>query len=110
LLRSQVPHPDSLSGGVEDYNINILLRKMVLNYNRSVDIPLSSIVFDGHDMLTEKNVNLNNIKLFGLDTINMIDSLESAGNYALFNHFDWDHIYVKLDFNITINLQLRIIL
>ena len=110
MLRSQVPHPDSPSGGVEDYNINVLLRKMVLNYNRAVDIPLSLIVFDGHDMLTETIIELNNIKLFGLDTINMIDSLESAGNYALFNHFDWDHIYVDLDFNITINLQLRIIL
>ena len=106
MLRSQVPDPDSPSG-VEDYNINVLLRKMVLNYNRAVDIPF---VFDGHDMLTETIIELNNIKLFGLDTINMIDSLESAGNYALFNHFDWDHIYVDLDFNITINLQLRIIL
>ncbi len=100
MLRSQVEDPTSPTG--VDFNMNVLLRKTVLNEYRALDVPLSLIIFDGHDMLTETVIELNTIRVFGLDTINMIDSLESAGNFTLLNHFGWDHIDVELDFNITI--------
>ena len=94
-----MPSNDTASG--TDLNVNTIIRSL-LDENRALDVPLSLVVFDGHDMLTETIIELRNINVFGLDTINMINLLESAGNYTLMNHSGWDHIDVELHFNLTI--------
>lgn len=98
-LGRRLPDPHSSSG--LDYNVNKLLRDFILDSERSLDIPLSLVVFDGHDLLVETIIELNNIKLFGLDTINRVDLLDSKGNFTFSNHFGWDNIDAELDFKIT---------
>ena len=51
---------------------------------------------------TETIIELTNVRLVGLDTINRFDSLERAGNHTLFNHFSWEHLDVEMDFDLTI--------
>ena len=96
---------DDLLGVTPDgseFNINKLLRSTLLNDDRILQMPLSVVVFDGHDMLTETIIELTNLRIVGLDTIHRFDSLERAGKHTLFNHFSWDHFDIEMDFDLTI--------
>jgi hypothetical protein len=99
FLAGMTPDPNSPTG--VDMTINKLFRDSILDDQRTLNIPLSLVVFEGHDMLTETLIELDNIKVFGMDTVTSFSSLASAGKYTLLNNFSWAHLNVELDFTLT---------
>ncbi len=85
-----------------DLRINSLLRNLVLDNDRALNVEFNDLViFDGRDLLTETIIELDRVKVYGLDTIDSFDSLEGAGKYTMLNHFSWQFLSVALDFTIT---------
>ncbi len=107
LLLQLVDDVLGVSPNGTDFKVNQLLRSTILDDDRILQVPLSVVIFDGHDMLTETIIELTHVRLIGLDTFNTFDSLERAGNHTLFNHFSWAHLDVEMDFNLTIKPSSR---
>lgn len=107
-LGSYTSDSNSPTGNGQDLGINKLLRDYVLRPDRSIglDIDLLSggpfsggVIFEGSDMLTETTITMTDISVFGLDTFQSFDPLNSAGNHTLSNRFFWSDLSlsVKLD-------------
>lgn len=94
---------DQITVSGTDIRINTILRDLFLDNDRVLSIPFEGLViFDGHDLLTETVIELDRVKVFGLDTIQSFKSLESAGKYTLLNHFSWEYLNIELDFTLNI--------
>jgi hypothetical protein len=93
---------DTFTSSGVDLQINSLLRNSVLDNNRALNIDLDTVVFNGHDLLTETTIILDGIKLYGLDTMRSFESLERAGNHTILNNFSWEHLDVELDLTLII--------
>ena len=107
-LGSMTPDPDLIGsfGDGLDLGINRLLRATVLNEDKALavriaDLPnfaaTSGVIFQGHDMLTETIISLDQFKVLGLDSFESFDPLNANGRYTLGNHFFWKNLIVELD-------------
>ena len=109
LLGTVVDDPDSPTGTGRDLGVNKLLRENVLDSDRALTIAsedfegiLDSSVFEGHDRVTQTNITLDQLKIFGLDTFTEIKPLRDIGKYTLQNDFSWRFLTVEVDLSFTI--------
>ena len=54
-------------------------------------------IFDGHDMLTETSLSIEEISLQGLDSFTELDLLNAIGKYTLRNVLRLDHLTVQVN-------------
>ncbi len=110
FLGSIVPDPDSVDG--YDLGVNRLLRSTIVDEDgaftiKVTDLPdyaaTSGIIFQGHDMLTETSITLDEVKLYGLDSFEHFDPLNAAGKYTLGNTFSWENL--KAEFVLSLVMK-----
>jgi len=92
----------------EDLLINNFLRTFFLEEDGSyiVDpsqLPLDNLLFDGHDKITETTITLNEVKVFGLDSLTRFEPFAKIGSYTLQNELEWRKVTVEFD--VTINIK-----
>jgi hypothetical protein len=77
-----------------DLGINVLLRKYLLDDKGTflLDLGDSTNVFSTHDQLTNTNMSLLSLKVFGLDTFTDMQPLMRYGNHTLQNVLSWDYL------------------
>jgi hypothetical protein len=109
ISNSSEDNADSSSTG-DELVINSLLRSFILNDDGSLRLDPSSIstmmnpvLFEGHDRLTEFTITLNEVRLYGLDSISRFGSFRSIGKYTLENELTWD--MVKFEFDIILDIK-----
>ncbi|CAJ1942472.1 unnamed protein product [Cylindrotheca closterium] len=105
LLETVVPNEDS---NQDDLLFNLFLRSFILEEDGSYTIPASempidSVLFEGHDRITQTTMTLNEVKVFGLDSLTVFDPFNAIGKYTLDNKFNWRQI--KIEFDITIFIR-----
>lgn len=90
--------------------INSILRSFFLNDDGSLRLDPSStsmmmnpVLFEGHDRLTEFTVTLNEVRLYGLDSITRFNSFRSIGKYTLQNELTWD--LLKFEFDVILDIR-----
>lgn len=99
---------DSASGSTEeDLLINMFLRSFVLDEDGSftldpTEMPMDSVIFEGHDRITETTITLNEVKVFGLDSLTIFDPFQKIGSYTLKNELTWRRVTVEFDVTIDI--------
>ena len=107
---------DSSEGGSgsssteDELVINSLLRSFFLEDDGSLRLGSSSIstmmnpsLFEGHDRLTEFKIILDEVRLYGLDTITRFNSFRHIGKYTLQNELTWD--LLKFEFDIILDMK-----
>ena len=109
LLGNIVDDKDGPTGSGRDLGVNKFLRDSILDDERAfvVDIAdLSSVtdgvVFDMHDTLTQTQMVLTSVKIFGLDTFTRFEPLQDIGSYTLQNELSWQYLTIEIDVDITI--------
>jgi hypothetical protein len=99
---------DSSSGSTEeDLLINMFLRSFFLDEDGSFtldpsELPVDSVIFEGHDRITETTITLNEVKVFGLDSLTSFDPFQKIGSYTLKNELNWRRVTVEFDVTIDI--------
>ncbi len=100
----------SASSGEDELVINSVLRSFFLNDDGSLRLDSSSVskvvdptLFEGHDRLTEFTVNLDEVRLYGLDSITRFNSFRNIGKYTLENELTWDML--KFEFDIILDMK-----
>jgi len=90
--------------------INLILRSFLLNDDGSLYIDpsffsttKSQSVFKGSDCLTGFNVTLDQVRLYGFDSITRFNSFRNIGKYTLQNELTWD--WLKFEFDITLDIR-----
>jgi hypothetical protein len=106
LLGRVVPDPDGPNE--TDLGINIMLRSSLLNENRALivnvdDLGMDAVIFQGHDMLTESSITINEIRIMGLDTLTRFDPLTPIGKHTLQNLLTWQ--FLNLEFDLTVDIK-----
>jgi len=106
LLGTVMPDPEGPSDS--DLGINILLRSNVLDESRALvvdvdELGMDAVLFEGHDKLTQSKLTLNQVKVFGLDTLTHFDPLNAVGKHTLHNQLTWDHL--SLQFDVTVDIK-----
>jgi len=93
-----------------DLVINSLLRSFLLNDDGSLPIDPTSIpalmdqvLFEGHDRVTEFTITLNEVRLYGLDTITKFNSFRKIGKHTIQNELTWDSL--TFEFDITLDIK-----
>ena len=93
-----------------DLAINVFLRSFLLNEDRSFRVDSFSIatmmdpvLFKGHDQITEYVFTLNEISLYGLDSITRINSFRNIGRNTIQNQLTWKTLTVE--FEVELELQ-----
>jgi hypothetical protein len=107
LMGTVVTDSSSVSN-VDDLLINNFLRTLLLEKDGSyiVDpsqLPLDTLLFEGHDRITETTINLNEVKIFGLDSLTHFDPFQKIGDYTLQNDIKWNKVTIQFD--VTINIK-----
>ncbi|VEU39782.1 unnamed protein product [Pseudo-nitzschia multistriata] len=102
--------PGSPGQDRQDLVVNSLLRSFVLEEDGSLPMDPASmpsladqILFEGHDRLTEFSVTLNEIRLFGLDSITRLNSFRRIGKHTLQNELTWDSL--SFEFDLTLDMK-----
>ena len=106
LLGTEIEDPEDPSGW--NLGVNVFLRNYLLDQDRALTLDVDTLfpdgvmLFEGHDKLTETTIELNAVKLFGLDTFSKFEPLLDIGRYTLQNESAWDYLTIELDVTITI--------
>jgi hypothetical protein len=104
--------PDADGPKTRDLGINVYLRKYFLEEDRSFTLdmetmPFDTVLFQGHDRLTESSITVKKVKIFGLDTFTKFDPLIDIGKYTLQNRLAWKYLAVEFDVEIDIKPSTR---
>jgi len=98
------------SSGEDELVINSVLRSFFLNDDGSLRLDSSSVskvvdptLFEGHDRLTEFTVILDEVRLYGLDSITRFNSFRNIGKYTLQNELTWEML--KFEFDIILDIK-----
>ena len=98
------------SSGKDDLVINSLLRSFGLDDDGSLRLDPSSVstmtnptLFEGHDRLTKFTVTLDEVRLYGLDSITRFNSFRNIGKYTLQNELTWD--FLKFEFDLILEMK-----
>mmetsp|Transcript_13641 Transcript_13641/g.38382 ORF Transcript_13641/g.38382 Transcript_13641/m.38382 type:complete len:1474 (+) Transcript_13641:286-4707(+) len=97
------------NGNNDDLGINILLRSYVLDENGALILDFDKFLgrdalnFKLHDELTETNIGLKEVRIYGLDTMTKFDPLLVNGNHTLRNEFSWNTLTIEID--IALDMQ-----
>ncbi|CAB9519904.1 Paraquat-inducible protein A [Seminavis robusta] len=92
-----------------DLGINAMLRRYLLDDNRTFGLDLSTfgdengaVLFQSHDQLTQTNLSLLSLKVNGLDTFTDIQPFQRYGNHTLENVLSWDYLSFEADIKMEI--------
>jgi hypothetical protein len=88
-----------------DLGINVMLRNYLLDEDRSFVLDLfsnleealntSGVIVDSHDNLTDTQISILNISVYGLDTFTYFKPFERLGNFTLQNSLSWDFLSIE---------------
>lgn len=106
-LGVMVDDPEGPKEDKRDLGINVLMRSSLLNENRVlvVDIEqlgISSVLYEGHDALTQTTISLNEVKVTGLDTLTRFNPLIPIGNRTLESELTWESLTLEVDVTLDI--------
>jgi len=108
-LSERVEDPVGFTSDGKDMRINVLLRDILLENDRSLLLNVSDFAFAGdgvmfeeENRLTNTKITLNSVKLFGIDTFSRFQPLNPIGNYTLQNELSWEYINFELDATISV--------
>mmetsp|Transcript_4236 Transcript_4236/g.4760 ORF Transcript_4236/g.4760 Transcript_4236/m.4760 type:complete len:2377 (+) Transcript_4236:252-7382(+) len=94
----------------DDLAVNVFLRSFLLDKDRSFRIDPSSIptmkdpiLFKGHDRVTEFAITLNEVRLYGLDSITRLNAFRNIGRNTIQNELTWDTL--RVEFDVQLDLQ-----
>lgn len=94
----------------EDLAVNVFLRSFLLDEDRSFRVDPSSIptmmdpvLFKGHDRVTEFAITLNEVRLYGLDSITRLNTFRNIGRNTIQNELTWDTL--RVEFDVQLDLQ-----
>jgi hypothetical protein len=91
-----------------ELGINNVLRSYVLDENGALVVNVEQLLgkdgmnFALHDNLTETNISLEEVRIYGLDSMTKFDPLVIAGNYTLRNEFSWEFLQIEIDLVVDI--------
>jgi len=95
--------------GDTDLGINVALREYVLDEERWYNIDIADLglenggtIFDSSDMLTETEITVTAVRVFGLDTFTKFDPLNAIGEQTLGNSFTIEQLVMHADLTIEI--------
>ena len=83
LFGEIVTDPNAPDGSGADLGANVFMRETILDDNRALsiiieDLPFAAfdpVLFKSHDLLTETEITLVSLRIFGLDTFTKFDPL-----------------------------------
>ena len=99
----------SSSSNERDLAINIFLRDNLLDEDRSLTIDVSElpidtpVIFKGHDRIIETTMTLNQVKIFGIDSLSRFNPFVTIGKHTLQNELTWDRLTVEFD--VTVDMK-----
>jgi hypothetical protein len=107
LLGSIVPDPNGPHPDKRDLGVNVLLRSHFLDEYRALmvdvsQLPIDTVLFKGHDRITETTITLNSIRVLGLDSFERFNPLMDLGKFTLKNELTWEKL--SLDFDVTVDV------
>jgi hypothetical protein len=91
-----------------ELGINNVLRSYVLDENGALVVNVEQLLrMDGinfalHDNFTETNISLEEVRIYGLDSMTKFDPLVITGNYTLRNEFSWELLQIEIDLGVDI--------
>jgi len=86
-----------------ELGINNILRSYVLDKNGAFVLLGKDILnFTLHDQLTKTNISLEEVRIYGLDSLTKFDPFIIAGNYTLRNKFSWKLLQIEIDLRVDI--------
>ncbi len=94
---------DQLFGGNdEELGINNLLRSYILNENGAFVLKFDGLLkdassFELHDKLTKTRISLEEVRVYGLDSLTKFDPLVVVGDHTLRNEFSWKSLRMEID-------------
>ena len=105
FLNQPVERPDQ--PGIMDMNANQLLRDNVLepgtgSLKLDLDDSDDQVLYEKHDEWLQTKIKLHQITIMGLDSLTLLDPLETIGNYTLQNKLSWESLSVELDVSVEI--------
>ena len=107
-LLSTVVFDSTSSSTEQDLLINMFLRQFFLEDDGSYtlaasDLPMdSNVIFEGHDQITETIMTLNQVKVFGLDSLSSLVPFSTISSFTLQNELTWSKVNVEFDVTIEI--------
>lgn len=112
LFKKGLNELDQLLGGGniddDELGINNFLRSSVLDKNGAMLVNVEQFVgkdglkFELTDQFTETNISLEEVRIYGLDSMTKFNPLVVSGNYTLRNEFSWGFVHVEADIKIDI--------
>ena len=103
LFETALDQLDQLFGGNdEELGINNLLRSYILNENGVFVLRLDGLLkdassFELHDKLSKTRISLEEVRVYGLDSLTKFDPLVVVGDYTLKNEFSWKSLSIEID-------------
>ncbi len=93
------------SSGVngDELGINNLLRLYILDENGALVLDTSGVLgrdgsrFELHDKLTKTIISLEEVRIYGLDTLTKFDPMVVVGDRTLRNEFSWNSLNIEID-------------
>ena len=97
---------DISSPSGQDMGINKFLRSYLLS-NGHLSFPATvlfddGIIFEEKDLIHAK-IELQNVRIIGLDTLSEFQPLDIVGNYTISNHFTWSYLEIEIDLAIIVS-------
>ena len=108
LIEMALSQLDQLFGSENNDNgdelgINNLLRSYILDENGAFVLNIAELLgndgltFEVHNELTETLITLEEVRIYGLDSLTKFDPLMVVGDYTLRNEFSWKSLNVEID-------------
>ncbi len=104
LFERALSQLDELFGGNGgELGINNLLRSYILDGNGALVLDIAGLLgndgssFELHDKLTRTRISLEEVRIYGLDTLTKFDPLVVVGDHTLRNEFSWNSLNMEID-------------
>jgi hypothetical protein len=66
------------------------------------DFANAGILYKGHDALAKTTIQLDSVRMVGLDTLTQFEPLDNVGRYTLQNQIAWEYLAFELEATIEI--------
>lgn len=93
---------DPKNPNTQDLTVNIWLRDYLLDSNRMFSLDLTelgidSTIFETHNKVFAIKIDLNSLKIKGLDTLKVFNPLDRIGNYTVQNDMAWEQLSFEVE-------------
>ena len=99
-----------------DLGINVMLRKRFLEADGSFLLNMTELpdgvsfnrtLYEGHDRLTQSQIILDAVRIFGLDSLQTFNPLNLIGNFTIGNDLEWKYLNIEIDLTVQIKPSAR---